>query len=1050
MASRVTAPYLVGFGLPDTRVNRDTLDASSVYSQTGPHPGSAVPNDSRSELRVQLSGQQSDDYVVQMTAAGAPALSKGCRGAYRKDTEAASQLRGWNPGNLLQGWVPAEYAAAASATYSQPAACVIPSTQEVVSVYGRLVGGSTNHARRFNPYTATWSASATISTEGGTGSIWAVTCLPGNERCLALLADNNVVAAGKMYFSDDKGDTWSIWGDGLFDVSLTSVTSWYRARLLVVGSDLLLVLVADQAGTTHLHQFASSNLGASFRRIVDWSSPGGTPDVVQLGNGKIGVVTIGTGSRPNWRSVSSAWDAFDDAGAIEIDAAQTVSEVVAVVDQAGSILVYGRASENWHVWKSDDDGATWRKFDVGLWDSTDASTYPTNLAPVAAAGAIQIVHQWAANPGDEDLSVAVLTAGGWSNATMDVYHTGAVATVDVDSERVAYGATIVAGASNVTWLPFDLPEDCGWTKTGAGTSTLVAAGAVELVTSGANQAFYTPPGSIGTATRFLGLFEVQVTAGGALATNDVAIRLELSDGVNGHQIVLRFNTTGFRVRDTTAAVNRVDVAVDMTQWLQVQVNARQSNVGSQLLEVLYRRPGSSTWTLAYSGTMASGALATGTLEVGNINAAAATSRWRIMAASWGWAGNAWDYAGSSSTGHNTVIGRTITAKGFPLGDSATAGATFVRAIDGPARVGETHTIDVVYDYGVDRLFYDLYPSPDDEWRSSSTATQQEFIFAPAGGSTDTALGSRSLLLIVHSANMRTIYVDGDAGAGWVQLGEYDGSIGFTGLTCVLNGDQVSPNTASTANAGRYVQRNEHVGATAVCNGAYRKILAHEEGAWTQSTTRRPRYTIQSPAGAASGTFSIIAKRGVLVIHNVSTVYRKFRVRIPVQTTADGDFRLKFTLAGLVMPGIPWSWGWTWSDNPNVTKTKTRRGTTRIREEGVPQRILTFGYPEGVPLQTLRSGLDLGWLAGDAAHPALAARGDVPWLLSGLLRDCRSGQIPLAVLLSVPQVSTYTTITDPTLWLWGTPEGPIQRATVAGKPGSTEFVRVENWSIEELV
>jgi hypothetical protein len=1041
------AAALVGFAIPDSRMVRDNL-TSSGFSQAGPHPGVAVASDTLSDFVPQISNEQSDEYVVKALTAGMPVLSQGTRAGYRKSSEAAAKLRGWNPYSLLQGWVAGEYSPAATATFTYPSACVIPSSQKVVSVYSNI-GAFTSHCRSYDPYTATWSASASVVADGGTNSIWSVACLP-SERLLAVLNGASNLATSVAYYSDDDGVTWSVFAEGVLPAAITA-SSRLRARLYVVGDDILYVVVTSEAGpTTHLHHYVSSSNGVTFREVEDWSSPGGTPDVVALVDGRIGVVTINAGTNlPQWRIVSNAWDTFSDATAANIDASQTVSEVAACVDQAGAIWVYGRSSGSWYVWRSDDGGTTWKKSDVGLVATGDASTYPTNLSPVSAAGAAQIVHQWAANPGDEDLSVAVMTAGGWSNWTADVTHSLSTPIADLDAERIGFGPTAVAGVTTNTWLPYDLPEDVGWTKTGAGTVTLVAGGWAEFVTTGANTAYYAPPVALGTATRFVGLFGLQVVAGGALATNDIAMRLRLSDGANGHDIAIRFKTDSFRIRDVLAGTN-TDVTFDLTQAAQILVCATRAFV----LEVLYRRPGGATWETAYSGSMTTGAIATGLFEIGHIAAAAATSRFRMMAISYGWATNCWDYSGSSESAITEVKGRTVTGRPFPMGDKATAGASFLAGKDGPARMAETFTITPAHDYGVDKLFYDSSPSLAEEWRSSDTSEQTfEFIPSDISSSTDTSPRSRSIVVGFLGGNFQTAYLEGDTGAGYVQLGAYDAAIDFSGLTASVDGDQVTPNTGATANASRYIQRLELVGSVYRDNaGTYAYILHNEEGGWTQSNTRRPRLTVDRAVTA--GAARIICRNGVLVVHNITENYRKFRIRIPTQSTPDGFFRLAaLPICGLVVPGLPWDWGWTEADEPVVSEYRSRRGTTRRLEEGPPIRVLTFGWSNGgVPIHRLRAGLDSDYITADAGHgatAALATHKDVPWLMAAVLRETKSGQIPVIALKVVPQTSTYTSITDPSHFIYGRIESSVQFGHVTGKTGVAEYGRMENVSVKEL-
>jgi hypothetical protein len=1015
------------------------IAADSDTSPAGPHPGSTIPDSTRAGLVVQISGEQSDDWVVQALSGGMPRLVQGCRVAYRKRAEATAQLRGWNPGSVLQDWVAGEL----GATLGQPpAACVIPSTQEVVTVWA----ASSVISRTYDPYTAAWSAAGTlVATTSGINHLCSVECLPGSERLFSVL-----VPAGNRealsFYSDDRGATWAPAGVNVCDTIFTG--SWLRGRLYAVGHDLLFVPMLTTGGLTHVMQFASSDLGASFQLIVDWT-PGGLQraDVVPLRSGKIGVVTIDVATnRPYWRTVASVWEPFNGAIATEIDATQTVSEVAACVDKAGAVWLFARnLAQSIHVWRSDDEGATWHKSSVGLFESGDAATYPTNMMPTPSAGAIQVVHQWAAAP-STTFGFAVMPAGGWSNVTMDVSHVASTAIVDLDSERCGFGPTAVGGVTTYTWAPMDLPQDNGWTKTGAATTTLTS-GWNEIVAV-AQQGYYTPPTTPTMPEYFMGIWSLMVVSGGATATNDIAIQLEMSDGVDGHQIVVRFKDDTIRVRDLVSGTN-TDVAVDCTDPIQLKVVARRGSAGQSYLEVFWRRPGASLWTNIVSSVMGTTVLAAGLLRYGTIANATATSRWRLVAVSWGWPAAPWNYAGSPNALYDDIFGRQLVVQPYPLGDTALDGASFVSASDGPATIAESHSIPVTYDFGPERLFIDVSPSPGEPWRSTDEL-ERTFVLAPSGGSRVTSLGSRTLVMAVRRANVRTVHLEGDAGAGYVLLGTIDLAIGFSaGLTALASGDVIDPNTATTAQAGRYLQRAESVGGTVVCNGIYARILQQEEGLWTQSLTRRPRLVVDRLV--TSGAFTLIHHSGVVVIHNVSTAYQKFRIRIPAQSTADGYFDIgSLGVFALAPVGAQWSNGWSYELRQQTTYTKNRRGTERGFEDGPRQRVVSFAFPDGVKLDALRSSVPVDYLSADAAHVPLAARRDVPWQLGGVLEESRGGAVAVCLVMSVPEVAAYTTITDPTLWLVGLLKTGLAVRQVVGAEGVSEYVTVETTTIEELV
>jgi hypothetical protein len=496
------------------------------------------------------------------------------------------------------------------------------------------------------------------------------------------------------------------------------------------------------------------------------------------------------------------------------------------------------------------------------------------------------------------------------------------------------------------------------------------------------------------------------------------------------------------MRDRDVRRELAEVTVDMTSPMLFWV--LMDGVADRV-EVYYARPGAAAWTLAYGGTSANAGApsASGHFRWGHLTATpTVTSAWRLVQYGTGFSTSHWQSSASTNPTFDAPWGKVATLLPYPLADIATDGATFMSICDGPARMNETHSIEVAHDHGVEKVFPDVSPSTDDYWESTSTA-EQIIGWRPAGG-TSTSLNSKSIWVAFLNVNFRTAYLEGYNGAAWVQIGEYDGATGFTGLTGAVSGDQVTPNGGI---ATRYTQRGEHVGATLVCNGTYAEILHHEEGLWTTATTKKPRYTVDRAVTA--GSAMIIARNGLLVVHNVTTNYQRYRIRIPTQSTKDGTIR-----AGLVVPGglaaigLPPSDGWSGDWDLRFREAEDERGTTRREKLGPLLRQQALSWSEGVPMYGLRSGTP-NYVAADAAHDPLGTHKDVQLLLAGLMADSESGRLPMLLLRTVPEVSTYTTITDPTLWMLARPESSVSFTQVRGAPGAEKLVRVQQVAFREL-
>lgn len=1047
---------LVGFALPDVRLTFDELQSGSSYTQTGPHPGSDEPASATSQWSLVVSGEQSSTLYVRAANSGLP--QPGGAEAIYSDGTASTSYRGWSPSNFLCNWSAGEYSPSGTLVYARgtPSIATIPSSQKIAVAYN---SDTTLYFRLYDPFTNTWGTRRTLSTSLDSGCLTAICVLPRSERLIVVVAGPND-RVGKSYYSDDDGTTWATYGQAVFNVDdILSGGNWVKCRMYAVGDDVVWMMYADN---NRFYVFASSSQASNWTRVAYkigvWRSDG-----APLPDGRMLYIqqSTSTGS-PKAVLVPSVWDAPDFTNATDIGSPtlQPV-EMACVVEPSGQLVLYAREASYWYVWRSDDNNASWAKSNIGAWTAGNAvtTTYPNDLALVLSAGSTWMAHRWNAAVGDEGTaSVALAQFGGWANWVSGYWKYTTRQDQYGDSERFGFGITTENGTSGSpiythTWAPYDVPSDntTQWTATGSGTATL--ANDSLTISTTAQTKYYTNAVTLNNSTggKMLAILDVQVISGGATATNDIAVRIKYSTGSTGIDFVVRFKTDTIRVRDINAGIN-YDVSVDCTSRVQVLIGA--SVLGD--VDIAYRRPYQTKWTTIAAASFGFDASVTTCSFVwGHIASSTAESRWRLLALGHDLQQAPYRYADAGQTTLRTLYGRILTARPVPLGDTATAGATFLSAISGPALANESHTIEPVYDYGAEKVFWDISPSLAEEWRSTGT-TETIFEWAPSEVSktTNTQLGSRSLVVGFFGANFQTAYFEADPGTGYVTLGTYNGAIGFDGaLTGTVAGDQVTPNVSTTTDGGRYLQRSEMVGAVAVVNATYAYVTRQEEGGWTANDTRRARLTVDR--AVTSGAVKLIARNGVLVVHNITTAYRKFRIRIPSQSTPDGFFRLAgLVVGGLVVPGLPWDWGWSEQQEINITDEVSRRGTMRRKQEGPPRKVLTFSWStSGAPLYRLRNSVNNDYLSPDAsigAAGALATYKDVPWLMAGLMRDCDSGEVPIIALKVIPETSTSTTITDPTHYVYGRLDGSVQYAQVTGKTGHSEYVRVESMTVRELV
>lgn len=1055
MATRIIPDALRGLLIPSALATWALVGANtgttstSLWNASGPHPGSPVLTDALSEFRAELSGEQSSDLRVVQMNAGLPGLRQGgigARIAYRAEADTGvdgktavagdGDYRGWEPPNVITGYT-GIFALAASATYTFGGAAVIPSTQQLIVVYTQLTGGSSTQSALYTHATDTWTTGGLVPhpLNGANRSI-ATFVIPTSERVVAVIVDNNDQT---VQYSDDKGTTWGVYSVNPFRSSVAGTALRTRAHYMPNGDVGYVMMLST--GNLSIH--ASRDIGASFTLVKTWAFGGSkNHDVIALQSGRLMYVSINAAtSFIETRTVGSVWDDPSTLTAVSVDVTTTWADVTGYQDADGTIYVIGRISsgsnDSLYLFKSEDEGVTWKKYPHGIYKSEDAATYPTSLFAVGAHGRGNLFHQNVAAPGTLDLSVCVLQLGGWSNCVLDENYESTE--TDPDVRRISPGPSTLTTTGRAQWLPYDLPADTGaiWTETVGAVIALTSSGDM-TVTSTAGQRYWTLTAGLGTGMG--AVVEVRgyaCTSGGSLTATQAGWEVRTANGTQDYAIYIRWDTTGFRIYDANAAATlaTITLATSTTIRADVRVCLRYTTSFARV-EVFYKVTGTSKWIMGYQGapTIAGAPAATGTFRWGNVATGTAVSRWRyvsvVASTPTTTKGSIWKsrlssyVVGATSSVHYGILGKLASGTAYPLYDNATAGATFVTG-RGVARFGDYQKFPVSYDYGPETLFQEISPSPDEQWRSSDE-TEQYYTWSFASTRANW-LGNYSIGVAFLNTNFRTAYLEYWDGAAWQIAGTYDAATDFSALRFNRSGDMITPATGGASTFGRYLHAEEAVGAVMELSATkFRRIAEHTPGTWdTVNTTARPTIRLEGTDGSepASGTTGkIYARNGVLIVHKVETHYTRWRVRIPAQTTPDGQFRGGVMLLGGVHAfGRQWSKGWSMDAEPNATITEDTRGTTRVEENGRVVRQWSVAWPDTVRQKGLQQAATTApdYLAPDGAGKPLVARNDVPWALVGMLQKVQSGKIPVVLLRSFPDATSSSTcvITDPTLFLY---------------------------------
>lgn len=1002
---------------------------TSSYTESTPRPGTPVPTDARNRLRAEVSNAQGQDLDLRVIRAGMPGLD-GCSLAYKLQSDASTEWRGWNPPTWMEGWIPIEWTSSAD-NYARSDSVTIPSTQVAV-VVRRDDTGTVAASHTVDP--DDWS----VSSAGGTmddASAWnwpAVTILPDSERLLCAYG-------GTIYYSDDQGTTWSTYS--AYPIA-DSTGTFRRTRMAYYRGNILMLIEDNTSGT--LHQYASSDLGATFQLVETTAGFGVDVSIMPSPAGLFVVYRNTSDNFAYLRRIASAFEPLSRVSGDEITVQSRVAsdEIVGVSDPDGQLWVLCRSTgDNIFLWSSTDDGQTWTEAKGLPYDSGSSLDKLAVYSATSAAGRLLLFHGWTVDTATSNiggLSVALL--GGWSNVTVGPPQSG---TGWGYTERLGSAGRVsspgVADIPGQTWVPIELPQNGGgWSHSGT-AGTLAATGMNLSTSSGTSDHSRNLSASGGS---HIVHWECTVNSGGDQTSTDVAMSGAVADGTDDWSWQVRMDTAGFRVRDVTGTSDVATVAEDLTTPMQFLAQCSQNGA----LSVWYRRRGSTTWTAAVTDqalTSNTGTPSTqGEIRWGHLISTTSDSDWHFVHHS--------AYSVSSEprvyTGISNILGRSFTSIPFPILDvSSSSKACHLAAAAGPARRDDGLSVDAEHDYPVDAVFPEVSPSPDVRWRAQDSAEQILCFDLGAQSWLGNAVG-----LYVAKCNAPSVVLEYYDGAAWQAAGTLDLTTGLSGLTFDRTGDTIYPDGASS-DAGRWLWEGELVDGVAKIGSDYRRIAANSAGGWTPTTTLRPEIRMDGITGseAATGTVTISAPSGLLVVYLTASQRRRYwRVRIPSTTTPE-----TYTEVGTILVGRIQPWGarvdWTRSDEwaPNASLTRDEYGTLHARELGPVARTWTVSWQGGIDHTGLRSSVAPDYY-GISGGLALAGDDDVPLLVAGILRETQSGRVPVVVVEELP--ASTSTITDPTRMLYGRITGSVRMNGVAGDLGTDEIVRVEAVTVEEIV
>lgn len=1046
MASRL--PRMPGGVLIPSRLTWETLSEElSDYTEEGPRPGVAEPIDEGTLYRVQVSGGQGEDLEVRATSPGYPGS---LAVAYRRPEQGETSdddWRGWAPPVWWDAWQGA-HMGSPSVSFRRHDIVTLPTSQEAVLI--RRGSNGVCGARRIDP--------ATLELQGVGEQLLLSGAVGWQWPCAAVVPDDRAEGGGRIvlswggriYASADAGATWQL--QSRWPYGSQSLATWGHARMAYHAGQLVL-LVQDTGTADQVHQWLSTDEGATWTHVTTVDDVGDSLQLAAHGGGITVVYRRGHGvySRTLW----SAGHALDQAPEVEVlDFLGTLDHLeggLALAADADGTLWCLRVPDKGDLYEdlvlqlySTDGGQSWAVA-RGVPLMRDGGSRPRDLSATWAAGRMHVAHSWVDGASGLAAGLAVLTLGGWSSWTTGPPaggsgqdygdRAGSCGWWDLDPQ--------IPQARGLAYMPVAHPGDEGWTV-GASYAGVLSNGWLQLTTS-----LSAEPVSRSHA-QWLGAIvvqcEVSVVQGGGhgVPLFPCGLLVSADDSSARYTVGISLATTGIEVRDQAAGTTLETVALDLTEPVQLQVEVTEAGLAT----VGYRRRGDTRWTLLVDGEPLTAGLTAGAGAVrwGHPSIGTARSRWRWVTVISRYIGDVHPrlYHGEE------VYGRVLTAAPTPIPDAADdeGRVPWLRAVTGPARHGERLLLPVAYDYGVHHLFPSISPSPSRQWRGAAGTTQRIAWDLGRASWLGDALG------VYVRGRISTVRLEcSDDGISWDEVGLGSAHVAAGTTQLALTGDVAE--LSSVDPPGRYVWEGELVGGWLTWTrvfpspkSGHHDIVGNSAGTLDHTASVQPvlRLDPDSLDGTEPSTIlsPIYAPQALLVVYPPARLRRRYW-RVSLSSVPHG-VRVGVLAAGRIVP-----WGAEVDPGADTyatstTESRSAYGVSRVRERGPPTRTWSLSWGGGVHRGRLRSG-DPDYL-GVAGGLPLTAGEDVGELVAGVLRETRSGQLPVVVIDRLP--TSDATITDPTRMLYGRIRGaPSINDMGQDRASVLEWVRVEGITVEEI-
>ena len=1093
MASDRSADRYQGLLIPDPRITVETLtdqgagNTDSDYSQAGPHPGVPSPTGD-ADMLFQATGEMEAKTRLEVYTqrAGHPGRD-GAGFLWRDSSTGDPAYNGWDPYSVVTGW---ETLVADESTTDDAYPTAIRLANGKIVVGGpQAVSGLIHYFYIYDPIDGTWTTRALSQAWSALQTGAALVELPSG-RILWIGVSFGATTQLNVHYSDDEMATWALASARALRTpcsgAILKVSAAYSA-----GEVGLWLMWEDGSSNLTMSQYASDDLGLRFTQVVDdWNADVDastlTAPAVIAGDGGGFVVAVAhrvDGVSRVYRIASAYSTTQEEVDVSTLLATHPFADETPIAiwrDETGSIFImcewlnHGEAA----LFVSYDDGRTWAAYNEAEgFDAHNTGVNPTfkRYAVASTSGRAVMVTRWAADDTTFDPgSLCVLMLGGHGSHTAPLGDSG---TEFTDADGIGFSPQAGGSGDGFLWVPIEFPDDAGWTDSGdtaAATedeetrgSGNLPANAIVLKTD-TTSAGVSYKRTITATSQVFAQFAVSLASGsGNQSADDVVVKVRIAvDASNIFEVRYRFAAAGWLIVDPSGPSEKGSVAADTTAASALilhRVAISIPEVGSPSFQTWYAPHAHALlWVAGTSGTLAhyaAGSADSG-LEFGHFTGAQAdVANWHHMAiCGWGdrWSPTSGGSIGDSSEWSNpgSLHPRNMPPLGLP---GLVDGSTRISAIDGPTIEAETWDVLADYDSPIDHAVEAHGPRV--SWQSADeTAQVIVWDLHSLAGATASSFLNSSIGCALMGCNFKTANLQYWNGAAWVTLIALDAAEGFDALKFTRSGNVVTVNTGSDSLAGRYLHYDDTRGAVFrdTTLSKTRKILTQTEGAWTNSTAKRPRLLLEGVDGteAASGDGEIWFKDMCGIAHEVTAAPRYIRLQIPAsQSTVDGYYEIgQIVIGSLLIFGHQPSRGFSTATEQGTAITDLADGSTRATRTGPPRRALELSWDEGVDAsQTQAASAVPDYVAGTSGGLPVATRSDIARTLEGALSEAASADVPVVYIGRIPTNSaTPDTLNNARQFLYGRASGQYRREHVTGDETVSEVDRIAKITITEVV